>query len=256
MPRNQSFKFKKFTINQDKCAMKVCTDACILGAYVNVENAERILDIGTGTGLLSLMVAQRVDTKIDAIEIDEDAYNQAIENVKNSPFSNQVSVYHSSIQEFTATSSQPFSFEQKGDRHYDWDEVKYPLIISNPPFYQNSLQSPDNQTNKALHNTELSFDELTDCVAKLLCKKGRFVVLLPYFETLEFVKIAQNKGLFLQHQLNIRHDENKPFFRTISTFGFEKQDVVEIAELKIWEENGKVYDQKFRELLKDYYLIF
>lgn len=251
MPRNQYFQFKKFTINQDKCAMKVCTDACILGAYVNVEDTERILDIGTGTGLLSLMVAQRTDTQIDAIEIDEDAYNQAIENVKNSPFSNQVSVYHSSIQEFTITSSQNFSTK---DKH--WDGVKYPLIISNPPFYQNSLQSPDNQTNKALHNIELSFDELANCVVKLLSKNGKFVVLLPYFETFEFVKIAQNKGLYLQHQLNIRHDENKPFFRTISTFRFEKQDVLAIAELKIWEENGKVYDQKFRELLKDYYLIF
>ncbi|MCU0326903.1 MAG: methyltransferase [Spirosomaceae bacterium] len=239
MPRNQHFRFKQFTINQDKCAMKVCTDACILGAFVDVINADKILDIGAGTGLLSLMIAQRTNAPIEAVEIDEDAYNQAIENVANTPFTNQIKVYKTRIQEFTRDLFRSYS-----------------LIVSNPPFYQNSLQSPDNQTNKALHNTELSFEELADCVAKLLDVKGRFFVLLPYSETQKFVEIAKTYGLFVNHQLHIRHDENKPIFRVVSTFTSDSNSELMIDELKIWQENGKVYDQKFRELLKDYYLIF
>lgn len=239
MPRNQHFRFKQFTINQDKCAMKVCTDACILGAFVDVNDADKILDIGAGTGLLSLMVAQRTKAQIEAVEIDEDAYNQAVENIANSQFVNQIKIYKTSIQEFTRDLFRSFS-----------------LIISNPPFYQNSLQSPDNQTNKALHNIELSFEELADCVIKLLDVKGRFVVLLPYHETQDFIKIAKTYGLFVNRQLHIRHDENKPIFRVISTFSMDSNTELMIDELKIWEENGKVYDQKFRELLKDYYLIF
>jgi tRNA1Val (adenine37-N6)-methyltransferase len=239
MPRNQHFRFKQFTINQDKCAMKVCTDACILGAFVDVKDTDKILDIGAGTGLLSLMVAQRTKAQIEAVEIDEDAYNQAVENIANSQFANQIKVYKTSIQEFTRDLFRSFS-----------------LIVSNPPFYQNSLQSPDNQTNKALHNTELSFEELANCVVKLLNDDGRFVVLLPYHETQEFVKIAKINGLFVNHQLHIRHDVNKPIFRVISTFTSDSDSELMIDELKIWQENGKVYDQKFRELLKDYYLIF
>ncbi|GAB2610190.1 methyltransferase [Emticicia sediminis] len=236
MPKN-SFTFKQFTINQDRCAMKVCTDACILGASTDVENVNNILDIGTGTGLLSLMLAQRTNGQIDAVEVDEDAYQQAFMNVKESRFSEKINVYHQRIQYFTSTET-------------------YDLIISNPPFYQQSLKSTDAKANKALHAVELSFDDLIDSVLRLLSVDGKFVVLLPPFEIEKLIKIAQKKGLYLSKKMSIRHDESKPIFRVIATFLTQKTHNLEEKTLIIHKEDGKTYSNEFRDLLKDYYLIF
>jgi tRNA1Val (adenine37-N6)-methyltransferase len=232
-----SFTFKHFTINQDRCAMKVCTDACILGASTAVENVKNILDIGTGTGLLALMLAQRTDAKIDAVEIEENAYNQALNNVSESKFSDIITIYHQDIQSYNAANS-------------------YDLIISNPPFYQKSLKSPDTQTNKALHAVELTFDELIASVIRLLKPDGRFIVLLPPFEVEKLIQIAQKKELYLSKKILIRHDESKPVFRIIATF--QNLQVLDYQEeiLVIHEKDGKTYSEKFRDLLKDYYLIF
>jgi tRNA1Val (adenine37-N6)-methyltransferase len=238
MPRNQFFQFKQFTIWQDQTAMKVCTDACIFGAYIDAKNAKRVLDIGTGTGLLALMMAQNHQKieSIDAIEIDESAYNQAVKNVAESIFKDKVKVFNKDIRQF--------------------EGGKYNLIVSNPPFYQNSLQSPDNQVNKALHATELSFEELIESVNRLLEDDGKFMLLLPYAEGLEFIKIAQRSGFFLYHQLNIQHDESKPIFRVILTFKKTQNADNQVDTLIIWKENGKVYSDEFRDLLKDFYLGF
>lgn len=236
MPKN-SFTFKQFTINQDRCAMKVCTDACILGASTDIENVNRILDIGTGTGLLSLMLAQRTNAQIEAVEIDEDAYQQAIMNVKTSIFVEKIKVYHQRIQDFISTEN-------------------YDLIISNPPFYQQSLKSSDAKANKALHAVELSFDDLIDSVLRLLSVDGKFVVLLPPFEIEKLIQIAQKKGLYLSKKMSIRHDESKPIFRVIATFLTKKVHDLEEKTLIIHTEDGKTYSNEFRDLLKDYYLIF
>ncbi len=236
MPKN-SFTFKQFTINQDRCAMKVCTDACILGASTDVENVNTILDIGTGTGLLSLMLAQRTNGQIDAVEVDEDAYQQAFMNVKESRFSEKIEVHHQRIQDFTTTET-------------------YDLIISNPPFYQQSLKSSDVKANKALHAVELSLDELIDSVLRLLSINGKFVVLLPPFEIEKLIRIAQKKGLYLSKKMLIRHDESKPIFRVIATFLTQKVHNLEEKTLIIHKEDGKTYSNEFRDLLKDYYLIF
>jgi len=236
MPKN-SFTFKQFTINQDRCAMKVCTDACILGASTHVENVNTILDIGMGTGLLSLMLAQRTNAQIDAVEIDEDAYQQAVMNIKVSQFAEKIEVYHQRIQDFTSTET-------------------YDLIISNPPFYQQSLKSTDAKANKALHAVELSFDELIDSVLRLLSIEGKFVVLLPPFEIEKLIRIAQKKGLYLSKKMLIRHDESKPIFRVIATFLTHKIHDLEEKTLIIHKEDGKTYSDEFRALLKDYYLIF
>lgn len=236
MPKN-SFTFKQFTINQDRCAMKVCTDACILGASTEVVYVNRILDIGAGTGLLSLMLAQRTNAQIDAVEIDEDAYQQALMNVETSKFAEKINVHHQRIQDFISI---------KG----------YDLIISNPPFYQQSLKSPDAKANKALHAVELSLDELIDSVLRLLTIEGKFVVLLPPFEIEKLIQIAQKKGLYLSKKMSIRHNESKPIFRVIATF--QTSQVSDLAEktLIIHDEDGKTYSNEFRDLLKDYYLIF
>lgn len=236
MPKN-SFTFKHFTIHQDRCAMKVCTDACILGASTDVENAKKILDIGTGTGLLALMLAQRTDAKIDAVEIEENAYSQALNNVSKSRFKDKITVYHQDIKLYYVTNG-------------------YDLIISNPPFYQKSLKSPDSQTNKALHAVELTFDELIASVKRLLKLNGRFVVLMPPFEVEKLIDIAQKKELYLSKKILIRHDESKHVFRIIATF--ENLQVLDYQEstLVIHEKDSKTYSDKFRTLLKDYYLIF
>lgn len=236
MPKN-SFTFKQFTINQDRCAMKVCTDACILGASTDVENVNNILDIGTGTGLLSLMLAQRSNAQINAVEIDEDAYQQALTNIQASRFFDKIKVNHQRIQDFISTKT-------------------YDLIISNPPFYQQSLKSSDAKTNKALHAVELSFDDLIDSVLRLLSIEGKFVVLLPPFEIEKLIQIAQKKGLYLSKKILIRHDESKPIFRVIATFLTKKVYDLEEKALIIHNEDGKTYSNEFRDLLKDYYTIF
>ncbi len=236
MPKN-SFTFKQFTINQDRCAMKVCTDACILGASTDVENVSRILDIGTGTGLLSLMIAQRTNAQIDAVEIDEDAYQQAVMNVQESVFASKIRVHHQRIQDFLV-------------------EDSYDLIISNPPFYQQSLKSADAKVNRALHTVELSFDDIIDSSIRLLSPNGKFVVLLPPFEMEKLIQIAKKKGLYLSKKMLIRHDESKPIFRVIATF--QTNQIHDSAEktLIIHEKDGRTYSDVFRRLLQDYYLIF
>ncbi len=222
--------------------MKVCTDACILGAYADTNNAQRILDIGTGTGLLSLMLAQRSNATINAVEIDNDAYAHAQANIAESQFANRICLYHQSIQEFSHQHSGP--------------NIPYDLIISNPPFYQNSLQSPDAQTNKALHAATLTFDELIEAVINLLSHDGRFVVLLPPFEAQQLTEVAQKKGLYLSDKLLVQHNPQKAVFRHI--LSFDKKPVSELREdtLAIHEYDSNTYSDKFRELLSDYYTIF
>ena len=257
--------------------MKVCTDACILGAYVEVQNTKTILDIGTGTGLLALMLAQRSQAVIDAVEIDQDAYLQAVGNISASKFQSRINIYNQPIQNFKSNS--PISSNNKKAPTFDIPKIdnkkapkfdiqhskidipkidipQYGLIISNPPFYQNSLQSPDKQTNKALHATTLTFDELIDNVIRLLQPDGRFVVLLPPFETEQLQAIAQKKALSLSKKLLIKHNSQKPVFRIISTF--ERNPIYEYQEdtLIIHENDSKSYSDKFQNLLRDYYIIF
>jgi tRNA1Val (adenine37-N6)-methyltransferase len=236
MPKN-SFTFKQFTIHQDRCAMKVCTDACILGASTDVENVKNVLDIGTGTGLLALMLAQRIDAKIDAVEIEENACSQAISNVSESKFKDKITIYHQDIKSYFSPND-------------------YDLIISNPPFYQKSLKSPDSQTNKALHAVELTFDELIESVIRLLKPDGRFVVLLPPFEVEKLIDIAQKKELYLSKKILIRHDESMPIFRIIATFRNLQIPDYQEETLVIHEKNSKTYSENFRALLQNYYLIF
>jgi tRNA1Val (adenine37-N6)-methyltransferase len=230
------FQFKQFKILQDNTAMKVSTDACILGAYTDVRKCERILDIGTGTGLLAMMLTQRNQTAIlDAVEIEESAYNQAVGNIDDSVFREKINVFHSTIQQFQT------------DNLYD-------LIISNPPFYQNHLQSNKSQKNLAHHTISLSFEDLMASVNKFLQPNGTFVVLLPMYETSCLIEIAIQFQLFPQKQLQIRHRQNSKILRIITTFGYsEKQTLLEELIIKNPDET---YTEEFRELLKEFYLIF
>ncbi len=240
MARNSFFKFKQFTINQDKCAMKVCTDACVLGAWADVENAERILDIGAGTGLLSLMIAQRSAAgSIEAVELDTDAYAQAQENIANSPFKSRIAVFNAAIQEFSS------------DERYD-------CIVTNPPFFQSDLRSPDLKINKAHHSESLTFSDLLESVDRLLTGNGKWNILLPVDEGIIFQGLARKAGWFLQRKLTLFHQKDKKPFRLLMVFS--KLELVDNRivnqDLLIYGEDGKTYHREFQKLMKDYYLIF
>ncbi|NIJ52089.1 tRNA1(Val) (adenine(37)-N6)-methyltransferase [Dyadobacter arcticus] len=240
MARNTTFKFKQFTIQQDQCAMKVCTDACVLGAWADVHDADRILDIGTGTGLLSLMVAQRNSYgMIDAVEIDAEAFYQAGENVEKSPFHQRISLFHSAVQEFES-------------------EHQYDVIITNPPFFQSDLLSPIQKINIAHHASALDFAELLGSIDKLLKPDGIFNILFPVSEGNEFYEKAQLSGWFLVRKLTLYHYEGKRAFRQLMTFSREEpvHNPVDEEVLYIYEPDGKTYHAGFKDLLKDFYLKF
>ncbi|WP_247232039.1 tRNA1(Val) (adenine(37)-N6)-methyltransferase [Telluribacter sp. SYSU D00476] len=240
MPRNHSFRFKQFTVQQDQCAMKVCTDACVLGAWAQVDGAKKVLDIGTGTGLLSLMVAQRTTgASIDAIELDEAAAQQARDNVAASPFTGRVQVIHTPIQ------------QHKPQELYD-------CIITNPPFFQADLRSPDAGVNQAHHAQDLTFAELLAAIDRLLKKTGVWNVLLPVEESDKLQQLAEVGGWVPTHQLLLTHQPGRKPFRMLSTYVHnERRAVTNMKkELFIYETDGRTYSPEFRELLKEFYIIF
>jgi tRNA1Val (adenine37-N6)-methyltransferase len=237
MPNNY-FRFKQFTVRQEHCAMKVCTDACIFGASVAVDNASQILDIGTGTGLLALMLAQRSEAQIDAVEIEESAFRQAQENFAASKWSNRLQIFHQSIQDFSKISAN-----------------QYDLIVSNPPFFSNYLPTTDKAKNLALHSEQLSLPELLTSVRKLLSPQGLFWILLPEYEANQFLKSVVEMDLFLQKKCNVYNHRHKNIFRIIQAFSILPPKEKISSELVIFESN-KVYTPQFRDLLKAYYLIF
>jgi tRNA1Val (adenine37-N6)-methyltransferase len=232
---NTHFAFKQFNIHQDQTAMKVTTDACILGAYSAVKNTTNILDIGTGTGLLPLMLAQRSEAKIDAVEIDKNAYYQAVANVNESVFKDKIIIHHTSIQEFIT-------------------RKRYDIIISNPPFFQNHLKSETVSRNNSIHTDTLSFEDLLEVVLRLLNPNGTFVVLLPLYESLVFEQLAILQELYPQKKLTIRHRKGSKILRIITTFGRIKKEI--INEELIIKNPDESYTSDFQGLLKDYYLIF
>lgn len=233
---NTYFQFKQFRIDQNNCAMKVCTDSCILGAYAKANDAQNILDIGTGTGLLSLMVAQRTHAIIEAVEVEEHAYSQAKNNFSASLWADRLSIYHNSIQRF--------SLERN---------AKYDTIICNPPFFTNQLKSTEVKKNIALHSEALTFKELIEAVSKLLEENGHFISLLPAYEFDLLKNEAANYNLYPISILKIKDKKQLPVIRIISTFSTNKQETILEDELIIKYQEGK-YTEQFQELLKDYYL--
>lgn len=240
MARNSHFRFKQFTVRQDQCAMKVCTDACVLGAWAEVEDADRILDIGAGTGLLSLMVAQRNSyAMIDAVEIDAEAFYQAGENVEQSPFHDRIKLFHSAVQEFTS------------DHLYD-------VIVTNPPFFQSDLLSPIDKKNMAHHAKSLDFAELLAAIERLLQPEGKFNILFPVDEAGQFREKAEKAGWTLTRKLTLFHQEDKKAFRVLMIFQrSEMAHNVDVEEdMRIYEQDGTTYDPDFKALLKEFYLKF
>lgn len=235
--RNTYFQFKQFRVDQAKCAMKVCTDSCLFGAHVEVQNSKRILDIGAGTGLLSLMVAQRSDAFVDAVEINAAAAEQAQENFTNSPWSDRLTLYHTSLQEFLKDNQQ-----------------EYPVILSNPPFFLSSLRSGDAAKDTAKHTGELLFEDILHFTKAHLTKEGSLYLLLPPREAQYFANLAVSYGLFLQHTLAVDTYRGGQCIRHIQTYKFKAAEAPSIQIINIREADRITYSPAFTELLKPYYL--
>lgn len=233
---NTYFKFKQFRIEQDRCSMKVTTEGCLLGALVSMNGGEKsILDIGTGTGLLALMIAQRSHARIDAVELSHDAADQAKENFKQNPWHERMHVWLTSIQDFVANS------------HHQYD-----LIVSNPPFYKGHLKS-GKAKDQAIHRDLLSLEDLAQSVVGLLQKSGCFWVIYPDYEFEQFVKVAETYGLILQITYIIYDRPGKPIFRKIGVFRFDLQPNPVSEVLFIKEADGR-YSERFQQLVEPYYL--
>lgn len=237
---NSWFQFKQFTIHQDRCAMKVTTDACLFGAWVarelaasshsvgNWQSALHILDIGTGTGLLSLMIAQQCSAAIDAIEIDTAAAEQAKANMDASPWKERLFVIKADVKNGLT-------------KNYD-------IVISNPPFYENELRSDNSQKNTAHHSTDLTLDDLI-CILH-----GQFYLLLPYKRDQEIEKAFAKSNFAITHKVLVRQSTEHDFFRIMLTGKAGKtNDPVLTTEIAIKDKEDN-YTPQFIELLKDYYL--
>lgn len=236
---NKYFQFKQFRIDQALSGMKVTTDACLFGAWVanqlRCENKkhQRILDIGTGTGLLSLMLSQQIDEcQIEAIEVNKEAYEEAKNNFLHSPWSDTLSCKHVPVQEL--------------------DADPYDVIICNPPFFQSSSQGENRSKNQALHSSLLPMEELLHRVETLLADKGHFYLLYPEYEMNKFMELTAKSKLTLTHLIAVRNNSSDQILRKIGVFCF-KQSHVEEDEIIIRGEDGK-YSNEFWHLLKDYYL--
>jgi tRNA1Val (adenine37-N6)-methyltransferase len=233
---NSYFQFKQFLINQDKCAMKVGTDSVLLALLHTYKNEKTALDIGTGSGIITLMMAQlNPDLIIDAIEIDNDAYAQASENISNSIFSNRIKVIHTSLQDY-------------------YSEKKYDLIITNPPYYEakNNFGIKNIQRAKARHDNELPFDVLIQKAKSLLNPNGVFVLILPTQEATLFKEKAEKELLFENKSIYIKPKKTKPVNRLIMQFSLHLTTPIK-EEFIIYEEDNS-QTQAFKNLVKDFYL--
>lgn len=230
------FQFKKFRIYHDQCAMKVGTDGVLLGIWTNVTEAKTILDVGTGSSLIAMMLAQRANSSvcIDAIDVDLGAVNQAISNINQSDFNN-IHITKTSIQEYINLS-----------------EKKYDLIVSNPPFFIASLHSPNKQRSIARHTDSLSMSELIECSLKLLTDKGKLSVIYPFENKLELVTLAEQFDLNVLRITNVFPTPTSKPKRVLLEFSKKYTETKEndlIIELE-----RHLFSKEFSELAKDFYL--
>jgi tRNA1Val (adenine37-N6)-methyltransferase len=233
---SKPFQFKKFTIEQDQCAMKIGTDGVLLGAWATVKNEFSILDLGTGTGVISLMLAQRSNAEvIEAVEIDAPAFEQAMSNFENSEWSDRLFCYHASLQEFV-----------------DEIEDKYELIISNPPFYTDANPSENKERSTARFEDAMPFTHLTNAASKLLDKHGIFAVIIPFKEEEKFVALAKENNLFLNRVCRVKGSETSPVKRSLLEFSFTEKSFTE--ENLTLEIERHVYTDDYKKLVQGFYV--
>ncbi|WPV00815.1 methyltransferase [Mucilaginibacter sp. cycad4] len=233
------FRFKQFSVDQTGCAMKINTDGVLLGAMAGEGTSSNILDIGTGTGVIALMLAQRfINAKIDAVEIDEQAAATAKSNFTNSPFENRLTLFSTGFEQF---------FESHPEKKYD-------LVISNPPFYINSLQSPGAKINLAKHAAEGFFERLISTLAARLTEQGTGWLILPV-DTAELVKdLVKQYGLHLKKITTIHSFKDDAAHREMLAFGRSNEPL--IADKFVIYDKPKVYTEMYRGILQDFLTIF
>ena len=232
------FTFKQFTIEQNDCAMKVGTDGVLLGAWSPIpKNIFSTLDIGAGTGVLSLMLAQRSNAEqIDAIEIDEKAYEQCVENFENSKWAGRLFCYHAGLDEF---------LEEMEDESFD-------LIISNPPFYTDDYKSENKSRDLARFEDALPFDELIESVANLLSEFGIFSVIIPFKEEEKFIALAKEFQLFPFKITHVKGTPTSEIKRSLLAFTWDEQ--ITITDELLIEIARHEYTPEYIELTKEFYL--
>lgn len=218
--------------------MKVCTDSCLFGAWINKilkgNKFAHALDIGTGTGLLSLMAAQRNHLQIDAIEIDENAAIQAKENVSASKWKERIFIHHQSLQEFTPL-------------------IQYDVIFSNPPFYENDLLSDEDGKNAAKHNTTLTLGEIVSFIRNNLSEEGLAMILLPFHRVDSFEQILSKEKLYVNEKVLVRQTPNHTYFRAMICIAKTKPQQSITREIIIRDKENQ-YSEEFIDLLRNYYL--
>ena len=229
------FHFKHFSLYHDHSTMKVGTDAVLLGAWVDVKPTDSVLDIGTGCGVLPLMLAQKGIAKVHAVDLDEASALEAAENFQASQWSRQLFAFHADIRKFTM-------------------QCAYDLIISNPPFFINSYKCDADRRNQARHtDTSLTFSDLISTVRRLLKPDGRFVLVLPERESHDFIPLAEQANLFLYRKESIIPIEGKDPNRVNLEFHYGKPEMVMVSDLIIRRNDGTFTDN-YQDRIKDYYL--
>ncbi|MBA0207039.1 tRNA(1)(Val) (adenine(37)-N(6))-methyltransferase TrmN [Pectobacterium aroidearum] len=235
--RRDGFTFKQFFVAHDRCAMKVGTDGILLGTWAPLSSVTRILDIGSGSGLLALMLAQRSDThvRIDAVELDSAASQQAKENISASPWADRIAVYAEDIIDFAETRS-----------------ADYSLIISNPPYFPPGIACGSAEREQARYTTLLTHEALLRCAHQLLMPDGLFCVVLPVQVAEKFIPLAQQHNWYVHQQLRVSEQEDKPAHRVLLALSRQEKECVN-ASLAIRDEERR-YSTAFQQLTKDFYL--
>ena len=232
------FQFKQFNINQERCAMKIGTDAVLLGAWCPINNNPfSILDIGAGTGILSLMLAQRSNAQqIDAIEIEENAYEQCVENFEASHWGDRLFCYHASLNDFI---NEP--------------EDQYDIIISNPPFYSEDYKTDNSQRDLARFQDALPFEALVKATTLLLSENGIFAVIIPFKEENRLLNLCAQAELFPIKMTRVKGTPTGPIIRSLIAFKRYELPVLSANELVI-ESSRHVYTEAYTKLTRDFYL--
>jgi tRNA1Val (adenine37-N6)-methyltransferase len=232
------FTFKQFSVQQDQCAMKIGTDGVLLGAWCPIDNNPfSVLDIGAGTGILSLMLAQRSNAEqIDAIEIDENTYEQCVENFEASPWSDRLFCFHAGLDEFIED-----------------PEDEYDIIISNPPFYSEDFKTDNSQRDLARFQDALPFEDLVEAADLLLSENGIFAVIIPFKEEERFIDLCAEVELFPVKVTRVKGTHNTPIVRSLVAFKRYELSVLDADELVI-EINRHEYTEDYINLTKEFYL--
>jgi tRNA1Val (adenine37-N6)-methyltransferase len=235
----QTFVFKKFSVHQHKSAHKVGTDGVLIGAWAEVKEVKNILDIGTGTGIIALMMAQKSPAQIDAIDIEQGSYEQAIENAEHSVWANRIKIYHTTLQDFAKTVHK-----------------KYDVVITNPPYFVDSSKAPDEERSHARHTDLLPFKELIRGVFSVLNATGKFYIILPTKEAIDFKALAEKEDLHLVKLLRVKtKSTNEVEKRHIMLFKFTKEPFTE-ETISIENEGRHNYTDEYKKLTGDFYLHF